>query len=41
MRDKAVRGLMKCDGDDERQNPDRYVVKGDVQSMIPLGSTSG
>ena len=33
VRDKAVGGLMEGDGDDERQDPDRDVVEGDVQSM--------
>ena len=27
VRDKAVRGLVKGDGDDERQHPDRDVVQ--------------
>ena len=30
VRDKAMGGLMEGDGDDERQYPDRHVVKGDV-----------
>ena len=33
VRDKGVRGLVKGDGDDQRQDPDRDVVKGDVQGM--------
>ena len=32
MRDKAVRGLMEGDGDDERQYPDREAVERDVHS---------
>jgi hypothetical protein len=40
MSDEAVGRLMKRNGDDERQNPDRYVVKCDVQSDVPTGSTN-
>ena len=41
MRDKGVSGLMEGDGDQERQHPDRDVVKGDVwkQRIIPEGSS--
>src|SRR5882762_8510473 len=38
-RDKAVGGLMKRDGDDERQYPNRHIVNGDVQSIFLIGST--
>ena len=40
MSDEAVGRLMKRNGDDERQNPDRYVVEGDVQSDVLTGSTA-
>jgi hypothetical protein len=41
--DKAVRGLMKGDGDHQRQYPDRYRVDRVVgrQSVIPSGSMDG
>src|SRR5258705_2517972 len=38
-RDKAVGRLMKRDGDDERQYPNRHIVNGDVQSIFLTGST--
>ncbi len=38
MRDKAVRGFVKGDGDDERQHPDGDVVGGDVQTRAALVS---
>ena len=43
VRDKAVGRLMKGDGDDERQDPDRNGVKRAVggQSMILTGSVDG
>ncbi len=31
MRDEAVGGLVKGDGDDQRQHPDRKLVGGNVQ----------
>jgi hypothetical protein len=38
VRDKAVGGFMKGDGDDQRQHPDGYGIEGAVQSRIPSGS---
>ena len=35
VRDKAVGRLVKGDGDDERDDPNRQVVKGDVQLRLP------
>ena len=33
VRDKAVGGLMKGDGDDQRQHPDGYGIEGAVQGQ--------
>src|ERR1035437_1265577 len=38
--DKAVGCFMEGDGDDERQYPDRYVVKGDIH-WVPDRSADG
>jgi hypothetical protein len=41
VRDKTMRRLVEGDGDDQRHDPDREVVKGDVQSGILTGSAGG
>ena len=46
MRDETVRGLVKGDGDEQRQHPDRKLVGGNVQressgtTALYIGSTA-
>ena len=41
MGDKGVGGLMKGNGEDQRQDPDRNVVNGEVQWMSCLAPGKG